>query len=176
MRMPLITMFILLTSLSNVQAKENFFDIKDQHDKKEQQVTFLKNQINKHEKMNFDEILNDIKASAHKNRKLVKADDLQKFDLVVEQSLQDLENLSDKDLVLAFEKVELQNYMSSINYVFWYSRYTVTRCTQLSKNHTSCEARSSYEDQFIPLWLMLTIPLDTVTLPITLFLSLMTGF
>ncbi len=113
------------TAGSNAVAAEKVRDIQLSKAQKSALVAHLQKQIARHETMTLEQIQADMIENLEKNRKAVIEKDASKagaFDLSVQSSIDAIRAADDKDLLIMSEKANLQQLMTSANYLFWCTR------------------------------------------------------
>jgi predicted nucleic acid-binding protein len=116
------------TAGSNAVAAEKIRDIQLSKAQKSALVAHFQKQITKHEKMTLAQIQADMVQGLEQNRKAVIEKDPSKavaFDKAVQASIDAIRSADDKDLLLMSEKANLQQLMTSANYLFIVTRSMV---------------------------------------------------
>ncbi len=117
------------TAGSNAVAAEKVRDIQLSKAQKSALVAHLQKQIARHETMTLEQIQADMIENLEKNRKAVIERDPSKavaFDKAVEASIDAIRNADDKDMLVMAEKANLQQLMTSANYLFIMTRECVS--------------------------------------------------
>ncbi len=117
------------TAGSNAVAAEKVRDIQLSKAQKSALVAHLQRQIARHENMTLEQIQADLVQGLEQNRKAMIEKDPSKavvFDKAVQASIDAVRAADDKDMLIMAEKANLQQLMTSANYLFIVTRTCVT--------------------------------------------------
>lgn len=167
-------MAILATLAINTPsfASESFSQILANAQSKEKTVEQIRARISQHEKLSLSEIKQELSAGLEKNRKA--AMDSNKMspalDHFLQMELDLIQGADDKDLLISQEKLELQNLVSSGNYMFFFSQVLLNYYDALTPATKYSLIPASH---FL---LIATGAIDIATLLFTFIASACTGF
>ncbi len=114
-----------LTGGPNAVAAEKVRDIQLSKAQKAALIAHLQKQIARHEQMTLEQIQADLIENLERNRKAVIEKEPSKgeaFDLSVQASIDAIRSADDKDLLVMSQKANLQQLMTSTNYLFMFTR------------------------------------------------------
>lgn len=140
-------------------------------------VNYLQKRLARHQNMSLDQITQDLKNTADYNRALAAKRggmDLTKWDAAVAQSITQIQAVGDKDTVIAFETTQLQQVMTSGNYLFAVTQALWNDgCVNGSTPAWDCWGLNPVFGAFFSIF---TVPIDLVIFPFELIASIATGF
>jgi hypothetical protein len=130
----------------------------------------LEIKIDRHSKMSKEEILTDVEKTIRSHRdeiqKAKPEQDLAALDKATEEYLNRLRELGEPDAIVAFEKAQAQELSAAKNYTFALTRGLY----ELNNN-----GEEVYDQFFIVLWGIFTVPIDMVLLPFSLVPTIVSG-
>ncbi len=153
---------------------------------KERIVTYLKDRIARHQKLSLAAIITELDQGARTRIAALKKDgsDTSAIEKFVSDETDKLKSINDKDLILAMERMHLQETMASENILFFatranYELHIEGDCSSISyfndnEQHRACHTKPKPIAFFFIA--VLSIPLDIALLPLTFLFSAFTGF
>ncbi|MGK5085149.1 hypothetical protein WDW37_17820 [Bdellovibrionota bacterium FG-1] len=172
-----LVVLVLVSSISPMQvhADESIQQVGANAQQKQALVKFMQTRLIRHASMSWEQLQADIQAAAAHNRDILAKKggvDLTQLNKAISYAQDELKTL-DRDTVLAIERREIQQAMSSGNFLFG-----------LTRNLIPCNSSGNYYDTFcsgernssLLIWTVFTIPLDIVALPIEFIISAVSGF
>lgn len=153
-------------------AGESVQDVGFQASVKAKVVRFFQQRIAKHEEMSLEEIRHDLRTSLENNQNQITqaGKNTAEMDLMFQRAARELNQFDDKDFLIAAEKIELQNLMSSRNFMFFTSREL---SGQLSRAYDRGDGGEVFFGSF---GYIFTFAVDLITLPMTFIVSCFSGF
>lgn len=151
-------LFALIGLMSiNVQATEGISDVALNVQQKTAYVQFLQNRIARHQTQSVDQIREELVSEIRSNAATLGFDPDQDAQI---QAVVTHVNSLEKEEILIEQILELQNAMSSTNYVFEVTRWMLDFAS----------------GGWVVFWIIITVPLDIVLLVPAVVVSAFTGF
>jgi hypothetical protein len=167
---------LLMISLFGISALATENRVELNANQKKALVIHLQSKIRAHEAMNsVSDIVQDYRTALELARESIRKSDPTRFaeiqanfDRMANQMVDDIEAIDDKDAIIAIEKAQLQEIQSSGNYIFYFSRSYLNNSFDTNAGPIGLIFQGA--------WLVCLGVVDVVTFPITLVISIVTGW